>query len=380
MNVDAFDVVVLGAGMAGMSAAARLAADGALVAVVEPEAQPGVHATGRSVAVFTENYGNPTVRLLTVASRPFFDRPPAGFTDVPLLHRRGALWVGRPDQATRLDELANSGRALVPDIVRVDTRFALHCCPALAPGYVAGGVWEPGAADINVDALLHGYRRRLRAAGGRLLTGLRVQSAHRASRFRLSTSGGMLEAPVVVNAAGAWADQVAALFGARPLGLRPLRRTAFVFDPPGGGDPSGWPHVIDADETFYFKPESGRLIGSPADETPSEPVDARPDELDVAVALERIGAAMGTELRHAYRPWAGLRTFAADRTPVAGADPEVEGLVWLAGQGGYGIQTAPALAEAAASLVQTGALPAALIAAGLTEGELSPARFGRARD
>jgi D-arginine dehydrogenase len=187
-----------------------------------------------------------------------------------------------------------------------------------------------------------------------------------------------VEARVVVNAAGAWADAVGVLFGARPLGLVPYRRTAFIFDSPGQENPQAWPMVTDVDETFYFKPEGGRLVGSPGDETPSLPVDARPEEIDVAQALDRIGAALGVELRQAHHPWAGLRTFAPDRTPVAGPDPNVDGLFWVAGQGGYGIQTAPALAEATAALVLAGGLPPGLTAVGLRAADLAPARFVRA--
>ncbi len=375
MNVRSFDVILIGAGMAGVSAAAQLAGRGAEVAVVETEASPGVHATGRSVAVFTENYGNRTVRLLTVASRPFLSDPPEGFSQVPLLKTRGMLSVGRDDQVDRLDDAAQEGAALVPDTHRIDAKTAIDLCPALSRAYVAGAVWEPGAADIDVDGLLQGYVRNVRANGGTVFTGVTIEGARYDRRWILTTGDGGLTAAVVVNAAGAWGDEVAALLGARPLGLQPLRRTAFVFDPPGGEDPSGWPMVVDVDETFYFKPDAGRLIGSPADETPSAPTDARPEEIDVALGLEHIGAAMGADLRHAYRPWAGLRTFARDRTPVVGFDPDVERLVWLVGQGGYGIQTAPAVAEAVAELVQRGGLPEALTAAGLTESELSPARF-----
>jgi D-arginine dehydrogenase len=237
-------------------------------------------------------------------------------------------------------------------------------------------VYEPDARDIDVDALLQGELRSLRRHGGRLVPAARVVRAERVGpRWRLATTAGEVEATTVVDAAGAWADEVATLFGARPVGLRPLRRTAFLFDPPGGADARSWPLVIDVDERCYFRPEGGRLMGSPADETLSAPVDARPEELDVALGLERIGILLGRELRHAHRPWAGLRTFAPDRTPVLGFDPVVDGFLWLAGQGGYGIQTAPALAAAAAGLVVDGALPADLLERGLDVHALGPARF-----
>jgi len=346
LNGDAFDVIVVGAGMAGVSAAAVLTDSGARVAVIEAEERPAVHSTGRSAALFSENYGNEHVRRLTIASRAFLSAPPPGFTDVALLSPRGVLIIARADQLSLVE---------------------------------AGASWEPDADDIDVDALLQGYMRAFKAGGGAVLTGFRLTGdgvARRDGAWLLADgSGREISAPVVVDAAGAWADRVAAAFGARRLGLQPRRRTAFIFDPPDGADPSGWPMVIDAAEEFYFKPDGGRLLGSPADETPSEPVDARPEEIDVARALDRIGAAMGTELRFAHRPWAGLRTFAPDRTPVVGPDPDIEGLVWLAGQGGYGIQTAPAMAAAAAGLVLEGRLPDWLAAAGLSEQILGPGRL-----
>jgi D-arginine dehydrogenase len=365
--------------MAGVSVGAALAAAGAAVVVLEAEDRPGHHATGRSAALFSENYGNEVVRRLSVASRPFLADPPSGFSPVPLLHPRGVLSIGRSDQLDRLVRLQATGSILLPDLQLVDVDGARQLCPVLSSQYVAGGVWEPRAADIDVDALLGGYQRRLVQSGGKLVTGSPLRSARRQSgRWVLESPGVTVDARVVVNAAGAWADTVGLLLGARPVGLIPHRRTAFIFDPPGQEDPQTWPMVVDVDETFYFKPEGGRLLGSPADETPSPPIDARPEEIDVALALDRIGTAMGVELRHAHHPWAGLRTFAPDRTPVAGPDPNVDDLFWLAGQGGYGIQTAPALAKATAALVLSGDLPPALTAVGLRVADLAPARLASA--
>jgi D-arginine dehydrogenase len=274
--------------------------------------------------------------------------------------------------------LQTAGSALVADLQLIDADAVRQLCPVLARDYVAGGVWEPRAADIDVDALLGGYLRRLREAGGTVVTGAPVASAaRRGGRWVLACGDVSVDAGVVVNAAGAWGDSVGVCFGARPLGLVPNRRTAFVFDPPGTDSPQSWPMVIDVDEAFYFKPEGGRCVGSPADETPSPPVDARPEEIDVALALDRIGTALGVELRHAHHPWAGLRTFAPDRTPVAGFDPDVDDLFWLVGQGGYGIQTAPALAEATAGLVLAGDLPSGLTDVGLQASDLAPGRLAR---
>jgi D-arginine dehydrogenase len=371
------DVAVVGAGIAGASAAATMAARGAAVVLIEAEDAPGQHTTGRSAAVFTENYGSAVVRRLTIASRSFLSAPPPGFSDAPLLSPRGALWVAMPGQEATLEALAVDARRFVPSIVDLDVAGARALCPALDPRAFVAGLHEPEAQDIDVDALLQGYLRALRGAGGRVVTAARALGASfRRGRWSVQTTAGELEAAVVVDAAGAWADDVAASFGARRIGLRPLRRTAFLFDPPEGADARSWPLLLDAEERCYCRPQAGRLMGSPADETPSPPCDARPEEIDVALGLDRIGALFGRELTHAFRPWAGLRTFAPDDTPVVGADPSVEGFVWLAGQGGYGIQTAPAMAEAAAGLVLDGRLPEALVEHGLTPESLGPVRFG----
>lgn len=369
------DVIVIGAGIAGASVGAALAEAGQHVVVLEAEPAPAMHTTGRSAAVFTENFGNPVVRSLTLASRSFLTRPPSGFADVEILSSRGALWIGTREQAARLDGLAAAGRNLVASIARLDASDAVARCPGLDRNAVAGAVWEPDAADIDVGALLQGYLRRLRSHNGRLELRTRfIRAEWVRGRWRVSTTAGAMSGTWIVNAAGAWADEVADACGVGRLGLQPLRRTAFLFDPPAGADPRGWPLVIDVDERFYFKPESGVLLGSLADETPSSACDAQPEEADVAMALDRIAGVMPTAPRRVRRAWAGLRTFAADRAPVVGPEPAGR-FCWLAGQGGYGIQTAPALAAAATGLLLEGKLPAHLAEVGITESALTPTRF-----
>ena len=368
------DILVIGAGIAGASAAHALAGDASVI-VLEQESQPGYHTTGRSAALFTEAYGNRAIRRLTSAGRAFFEAPPAGFAEHPLLSPRGTLFIARDDQLGALDRaLAETPSAA--EVRRLAGAEAVEINPALDPDYVAGALYEPSAEDIDVHALHGGFLRGLRRRGGRLVTGARVEALARSGgEWTVETPVGRFVAPVVVNAAGAWADVVAGLAGLLPVGLVPKRRTAFTFDPPEGWEIAAWPATIDIDEQFYFKPDAGRILGSPADETPSAPCDAQPGELDIAIGVDRIETATRLTVRRLASKWAGLRSFVADKTPVAGFDDDSEGFFWLAGQGGYGIQTSPALARAAAALITTGDLPADLKARGLEKATLAPERL-----
>jgi len=369
------DILVIGAGIAGASAAYELSSN-AQVVLLERESQPGYHTTGRSAALFTESYGNLTVRTLTSAGRVFFENPPADFARHPLLTPRGMLLIAREDQTGALDTaLAQTHTAARPPR-RLDAAGAVALNPALKAGYLHGALFEPDADDIDVHALHGGFLRGLRRNGGQLVTDAGVDSLSRQGGAWLAeTRAGAFRAPVVVNAAGAWCDVIAGLAGVRPCGLVPKRRTAFTFNPPEGVDISTWPATIDIDEQFYFKPEGGQILGSPADETPSPPCDAQPEELDVALGVDRIERATCLTVRRLASKRAGLRSFVADKTPVVGMDPEANGFFWLAGQGGYGIQTAPALARAVAALIATGDLPNDLIARGLDKAMLAPARL-----
>jgi len=366
------DVIVIGAGIAGASAAAELAPS-CRVLLVEMEDQPGFHTTGRSAAVFAEAYGNGVVRALTRASRRFLAEPPPAFSDQPLLLPRGWMFVARSDQVERLEELS---REIGGSLRAMSSAEALERVPILRREYLAGALWDETAKDIDVHALHQGYLRRFRAAGGEVLLGCRVLGLRRtAESWRLETSRGGLAAPLVVNAAGAWAEEIGRLAGAVTVGLVPMRRTVVLLDPPPGVDIARWPLVIDAEEQFYFKPESGKLLVSPADETPSPACDVHPEDLEVALAVDRITRACALDVRSVFRKWAGLRSFVPDRTPVAGFDPRARGFFWVAGQGGYGIQTAPALGRLAAALVLGKAIPEEAAAEGVSAADLSPARF-----
>ena len=370
-----FDFIVVGAGIAGASAAFELARHGR-VAVLERESQPGYHTTGRSAAMYIENYGPPVVRRLASASGKFLFSPPEGFSEHALLEPRGALVIARVDQRGVFEEELAAARRSSATVLDIDGARACELVPVLRPGYVAAAIHEPEARGIDVHALHHGFLRGLKAADGELVTDAEVKEMRRADGlWRVDTAAGAFAAPVVVNASGAWADEIAALAGAAPIGLTPCRRTAFTFDPPDGVAVESWPLTIDVEEQFYFKPEAGRILGSPADETPMPPCDVQPDELDVAVAVDRIQRATTLDIRRLTHRWAGLRSFVDDHVPVVGFDPKIEGFFWLAGQGGIGIMTSPAMARVASALARGEALPDDIRRLGVTEEELGPERL-----
>ncbi|MBS0274237.1 MAG: FAD-binding oxidoreductase [Proteobacteria bacterium] len=349
--METFDIIVIGAGIAGASVAAELAQT-RRVAVLEREESPGYHSTGRSAALFSEIYGNSVVRALSRASRDFFYAPPEGFTAHALVRPRGSLYIAREEQVPHLEDFARNSD-LAGSIRRLTREEALRACPILRPDYVSAAVFEDDAADVDVNELHQGYLRRFRKAGGQLVLNADVQAlARQGERWIVQTSSGMFSAPIVINAAGAWADAIARKAGAAPLNIRPCRRTAILVELPGNLAAGSWPMVIDIDETFYMKPDAGLLLISPADETPVSACDVQPEELDIAVAIDRVETATTLKFTRIRKRWAGLRSFAPDRSPVIGFDPVQHGFFWLAGQGGYGIQTAPAAARLAAALVR----------------------------
>jgi len=368
------DFVVIGAGIAGASAAYELAACGRVV-VLERESQPGYHTTGRSAALFTETYGNATMRALTRASKAFLTAPPAGFASAPLLTPRGTLLAAHADQRAALERTFAECSALVGNLELWTGAQVRERVPVFAETQIGGGLWEPDAMDIDVHALHQGFLRGVRARGGEVVCNAEAIALERVGAdWVVETRSGRYAAPIVVNAAGAWADEIGRLAGAAPIGLVPKRRTAITFDPPRRVSIERWPAVIDVDEQWYFKPDAGRILASPADETPSAPCDAQPDEYDIAVLVERISTATTLAIPRIHAKWAGLRSFVADKTIVAGFDPRQRGFFWLAGQGGYGIQTAPAAGRVAAALARGEPLPADVQALGVDARELAPDR------
>jgi D-arginine dehydrogenase len=369
------DFVIIGGGIAGASAGHWLAPHGRVI-LLEREAQPGYHATGRSAALFMESYGTPQVRALTRASRAFLEAPPAGFAAHPLLAPRGALMVAGPGQEQLLEDHWRVLHAISPNARRLTSGEACALVPVLRREKIVAGVLEPDAADMDVHAIHEGYLRTLRRAGGLVVCDAQVTALRRdGGAWRVQAGGQVYTAPVVLDAAGAWADQIAGLAGLPPVGLQPRRRAAMVFAPPRGVDIAHWPLTMGVTEDWYLKPDAGMLLGSPANADPVEPQDVQPEEIDIAQAIHRIEEMTTLAIRRPARTWAGLRSFVADGDLVGGFDPLAPGFFWVAAQGGYGIQTSPAMGEACAALARREPLPARIAAFGLTEAMLSPARL-----
>jgi len=318
--------------------------------------------------------GNPLVRALTLASRPFFDQPPESFAGISLGRRMPVLIHARESEIAALDEL-DAAIAPFATLERAGERAMLELCPILkvGDGGSVAGIVDRNGLRLDPHALLQGYARTLRNRGGEIVTEARIASVRRVGDiWQLeSEKGDRFEAPIVVNAAGAWADRIAELAGVRPIGLQPKRRTIITFDAPAGADLSGWPFTKTVKDELYFAPESGRLFASPMDEVPSEPTDAQPDDYEVALVAHRMEERTTVKVERIYSRWAGLRSFAPDRHPVAGFAADSEGLFWLAGQGGFGLQTSPMMAEVAKSLILGTPWPIEAV----TAGQLSPGRF-----
>lgn len=377
MQAGPFDALIVGAGIAGATVAAHLIADRRRVALIEAEDQAGYHSTGRSAALWYLNYGPADVRALTGASRAFFEAPPSGFTDQPLMSRRPVLVIARVGEEAAFDTFLRDSVGMR----RLLAGEAERIVPALRPGHVAAAGIEDDSFDMDVAALHQGFLRRFRSAGGQLALRSRTGRIARVDQqWTVEVTGGRaFTAPILVNAAGAWGDEVAVQAGVAPLGLAPKRRTACIIDP-APWDVRNWPMINDLAETWYARPEARtRLLVSPADRTPTYPHDVQPDELDIATGIDRMQQALDIGVRRVEHAWAGLRTFTPDGSLAIGWDADTEGFFWFVGQGGYGIQTSPAAGRLAADLI-AGRDPAPWLGTGAAQiKNMSPARFGEVR-
>ncbi len=370
------DYLIIGAGIAGASTGYFLASHGKTI-VLEREQLPGYHSTGRSAALYTVAYGTPQVRALTAASRAFFDAPPVGFTEHPLLTPRGELVVDFAGDAEELQRQFASGKASVPEMRLLDADQACALVPVLRRDKIHGAMLDPSAADIDTDALHQGYLRGIRQQGGEIHNQREVLAISRDGDGWLVDCGAeRYRTRVLINAAGGWCDHIAELAGVAPIGLLPKRRAAFTFQGPESVDCHAWPCVVSLDESFYFKPDAGLLLGSPANADPVEPHDVQPEELDIAMGIYQIEEHTSLSIRRPEHTWAGLRSFVADGDLVAGFDAQTPGFFWVAAQGGYGIQTSAAMGMASAALARGEQLPTHLRQFGLSAEMLSPARLG----
>ncbi len=375
MNEQRADFLVVGGGIAAASVGYWLAPHGRVI-LLERESQPGYHSTGRSAALFMESYGTAQVRALTMASRAFLSSPPPGFSEHPLMSPRGAMMVGAPGQQDLLDTHWEILRTMTDGARRLSARQACERVPVLRPEMVAGAIDESDPMDMDVHAIHQGYLRGLRAAGGTVVCDAEVTALSQSGGvWHVQAGGRQYEAPVVLNAAGAWADKLALLAGVAPIGLQPKRRSAFIFAPPEGVPSAAWPMLFSATEDWYIKPDAGMILGSPANADPVEPHDVQAEEMDIALAIDRIQTMTTLNIRRPTRIWAGLRSFVPDGDLVGGFDTESPGFFWVAAQGGYGIQTSAAMGEACAALARGESIPAHIAAFGLTAQMLGPARL-----
>lgn len=367
------DFVVIGGGFAGVSAAANLAPHGSVV-LLEMEEILAYHTSGRSAAMFVENYGSSGARPLVKASRSFMEHPPPGSADGPLLTERHVMWVADEIGLDDLRRTAEKGWADGASGELIGPEQVLARMPMMRPDWIAGGLYEPSTAEIDVAALHQAFVRIARHHGAEIVTGAPVSAIRReGSGWAVQVPNREIQCGAVIDAAGAWGDVVASMAGVDQVGLQPMRRTAFMV--PGTDDSATWPMVVETHENWYLKPDGVQFLCSLAEEVPSEPTDARPRMEDVALAIERINDATTLDIRTVNSQWTGLRTFAPDRELVIGEDPEASGFYWLVGLGGTGVQTSPAYgALLAAQAVGTG-LPPGLTRAGVDPEKTSPARF-----
>lgn len=366
-----FDYIVIGAGIAGASIAAHLG-ESTSVAILEMEDRPGYHTTGRSAAAYEPNYGPKPILAFARASGAFFNAPPSGFTDAPLLTKRFSLMLEPKSQSNDAAKFLSDAAS----VEEISTSEIKALWPIYREGYATRGFLDHSTGDLDVDLLHRGYLKLFKARGGKLFISAPAQKITKhAKMWTVATPQGEFSAPTLINASGAWGDEIAKLAGVKPIGLIPKRRSIGVVPIEGYPDFMAWPFVVDAAETWYCKPQSGKMIVSSADETPVEPHDAYADDMAIAEGIERMMEASTFEVTRLEHSWGGLRTFTPDGSPAIGFDPSTEGFFWLVGQGGYGILSAPALSRTAAAMALHQPLPEDVVEAGLIIDQITPERF-----
>jgi len=370
------DFIIIGSGIAGMSAAFRLSNYGKVI-VLEKEAYLGFHTTGRSAAFFTENYGNETIRALTKASRKFLENPPKLFKNDPLMTLNGgSLFIANSKQSNFIDKELKYVKDTSANVFEISKKEALKIVPAIKEKYINRALLEPHSKVMDVDLIHQGYARGTKNNNGQILFNQEVVSISKnKSSWQIKTKTEKFSSPIIINAAGAWCDEVAIYANCIPLGIKPKRRTVIIFDNSNNYSINKWPVVIDIEDNFYFKPEAGKFLASPADETDSEPCDAQPEEIDIAITVDRIQKATNLKINRIDHKWAGLRSFYSDRTPIVGEDQKHKGFYWLAGQGGYGIQTSPSISKILECLITGKKWPEKLKELSIHPETLSPKRF-----
>jgi len=373
-----YDVIVIGGGIAGLSVAAELSSE-VSVLVLEQEENTAFHSSGRSAAVYSSSYGSDRTAIyaLSKASGDFLKSPPKTFCDNPLLHPRGLLYVTDKEHQETLRNVHAEMSQLNGDLRWVEGDFIREKMPLLKEEYTQGAIYTDNVYDVDVHELMEGYARQFRRRSGTLKINTKVEElAYENDGWVVRCDGASFWAPIVINAAGAWADELAQLAGIDPIGLQPMRRTAILIDPPANVVPDNWPMTVELNETFFIKPDAGKVLISPADETLSAPCDSQPEELDIAYAAHYAEEALGVAVRKVDHSWSGLRNFVADRNFVMGFSDQQSGFFWLAGQGGFGIQAGPAMARAAAAMVLNKDIPEDIAALGFDTNDVSPQRCG----
>ncbi len=374
MTTQHFDYIIIGAGIAGTSAAMRLSEFGS-VALLEREEHPGYHSTGRSAAAYEPTYGPAKVLPLIAASGDFLKNPPAGFCSSDLLKKRGSLSLFKDTEKQAQEEMIGILELVKADYEVLNFEQARAHVPILSPQYTSSALYSDILKDLDVDALHQGYMRSLKANGGSLIVNAEVTGIDHADDWTVDTPAGTFSAPVLINAAGAWADVIGGMAGAKSVGLQPKRRTALLAKMPEEYDVSTWPMTGGMDPAFYFKPDAGHILLSPEDQTPIDPCDAWPEDLDLAYAIDRFENVTTVSVGRPKHTWAGLRSFVADEGMVAGYDADKDGFFWLCGQGGFGIETSPVMSLIASQLVRGKGFPQEIIGRGVTEADLNPARL-----